>query len=222
MSTKSLIRVALLCIAGFVVCSGAGAQDKASREREALKRAQQQVQQMRQEKASIEEKLSGFEQEKEKIAGQLSGAQARARAAASKNQQLQTELDAAMRDKQTLEAQKADLEKQLAELSAKHTQLTAKHAATEGELAQTSSLKLQTESSLRGRTQQLAVCEDKNIKLYSHGRDLIKQCTDRSATDMVLRLEPFTGLKRVELENVLEEYRDKLDAQKIISADTPR
>jgi hypothetical protein len=31
----------------------------------------------------------------------------------------------------------------------------------------------------------------------------------------VLRLEPFTGIKRVGTENVLEEYRDKLDAQKV-------
>jgi chromosome segregation ATPase len=222
MKQMSLLRFMLLCLVGAMACSGAEAQDKASREREALKRAQQQVQQIRQEKASIEEKLSGFEQEKDKLASQLSGAQARAKSAANKNQQLQTELDTATQEKKTLEAQKTDLEKQLAELTAKHTELTAKQANTERELAQTRSVKVQTESDLKGRVQQLASCEDKNVKLYTYGRDLIKQCTDRSSTDMVLRLEPFTCIKRVGLENVLEEYRDKLDAQKIISADTPK
>lgn len=215
-----------LCLAGTLVVgtlvgTSAWGQDKASREREALKRAQQQVQQIRQEKAGLEEKLGGFEQEKDKLAGQLSGAQARAKSAASKSQQLQTELDAATRDKQALETQKTDLERQLAELTTKHTELVAKQTATERELAQTRSLKVQTESSLQSRVQQLASCEDKNIKLYSHGRNLIKQCTDRSATDTVLRLEPFTGIKRVQMENLLEEYRDKLDAQKLTTADAP-
>jgi len=31
---------------------------------------------------------------------------------------------------------------------------------------------------------------------------------------VLLRLEPLTGIKRVGIENLLEEYRDKLDAQK--------
>jgi hypothetical protein len=53
------------------------------------------------------------------------------------------------------------------------------------------------------------------MRLYLHGRDLVESCRDRSAFDSVLRLEPFTGLRRVELENTLEEYRDKLDAQRI-------
>jgi len=67
----------------------AWSQDKpASREREALRRVQQQMQQVRQEKLALEEKLAGFEQEKDKLAGQVNDAQTRAKSASAKNQQL--------------------------------------------------------------------------------------------------------------------------------------
>lgn len=203
----------LLVLASTFLTGNAWSQDKpASREREALRRVQQQVQQVRQEKTALEEKLAGFEQEKEKLAGQVNDAQARAKSASAKNQQLQVALDAMTQEKQALQTQKTELEQRLAEL-------TTKHASTERELAQTQVQKKQTESTLSTRDQQVASCEDKNLKLYQHGRGLIEQCRDRSATDVLLRLEPFTGIKRVGLENVLEEYRDKLDAQKLTSAE---
>lgn len=199
------------------------AQDKpASREREALRKAQQQAQQAKQEKAALEAKVAGVEIEKnelaaakDKLLGQIRSSQTRAKEEAAKSQILLAERDALAQEKQALLTQKSGLEKQLADVTAKYTN-------TEQQLVETRSLKVQTESSLKARTQQLASCEDKNVKLYTHGRDLIKQCTDRSVTDMVLRLEPFTGIQRVGIENVLEEYRDKLDAEKIISVDTPK
>jgi hypothetical protein len=34
--------------------------------------------------------------------------------------------------------------------------------------------------------------------------------------DVLAREEPFTGVKNVEVFNVVQEYRDKLDAQRVI------
>lgn len=210
----------LLVLATTFSTSNAWSEEKpASREREALRRTQQQVQQIRQEKGTLEEKLAAVEQaktslsqEKEKLAGQLGSARERAKAESAKRQQMQLELDAMTQEKQVLQAQKTELDLRLAELG-------AKHAGVERELAQTQALKSRLESTLLTRDQQLASCEEKNTKLYGHGRDLIEQCRDRSATDVVLRLEPFTGIQRVAIENLLEEYRDKFDAQKVIPND---
>jgi len=200
----------LLVLASTFLTGNAWSQDKAaSREREALRRSQQQVQQIRQEKTALEEKLTSFEQEKEKLAKQVNGAQARAKSESAKNQQLQQALDAKTQESQTLQEQKTELEQRLAEL-------TAKQAVTERELAKIQAEKNLAQSTLSTRDQQVAGCEDKNVRLYQYGRGLIEQCRDRSASDMALRLEPFTGIKRVAMENLLEEYRDKLDAQKII------
>ena len=211
----------LLVLGNTFPTGNAWSEDKrASREREALRNAQQQVQQLRQEKTALEEKLASFEQEKaklaqekKKLAGQISGAQARAESEGTQRQQLQLSLDIMTEQKETLQTQKAELDQRLAELTTKQTN-------TENELTQAQAQKKQMESTLVTRDQQVTLCEDKNFKLYQHGRNLIEQCRDRSATDVMLRLEPFTGIKQVEIENLLEEYRDKLDAQKLIPPQT--
>lgn len=218
-----MVRVSNLLIVLAVASLGtshAWSQEKGvSREREALRRVQQQVQQVRQEKTDLESKLSGVEQEKatlslekDKLAGQVSGAQARAKSETTKNQLLQTSLDAMTQEKQALQAQKTELEQRLADL-------TTKQASTERELTLTQAQKTKSESLVMARDQQVVSCEDKNSKLYLHGRSLIEQCRDRSATDILLRLEPVTGIKRVAIENILEEYRDKLDSQKFVGVE---
>lgn len=206
--------LAMLC--GLAIPMAIGADKKASREREALQRMRQQVQQLSQEKAALEAKLAGFEQEKaalaqekEKLASRIRDAEARASGEGRKRTQLEGTLDAASKEKQSLLEQKNDLEKRLAEM-------TARQAETARELATTKTQKQQADTTAEARGRQIANCEDKNMKLYQHGRDLIEQCQDRSKTDAMLRLEPFTALKRVEIENLLESYRDKLDAQKLL------
>ena len=186
--------------------------DRASRERIALRRVQQQVQQALQEKTALEEKLRGTEQEKDKLAGQINGAHARAKSESAKNQILQSALDAMTQEKQTLQTQKAELDQRF-------TDLTAKNAGTERELAQAQAQNKQYQSTISKRDQQVSSCEGKNTKLYLHGRELIGQCRDHSATDAVLRLEPFTGIKRIEIENILEDYRDKLDSERLLPTD---
>ncbi len=214
--------VVLLVLAVTPLAGTSQAPDKrATREREALRRVQQQLQQVQQEKAALVEKLAGADaqgtalaQEKEKLAAQVGGALARARSEAAKGLQLQSELTALTQEKQALSAERQTLQVQKAELEKRIADLAARQGTTERDLAQTQAQRTQAESALATRGQQVASCEDKNIKLYQHGRDLIAQCTDKSASAALLRIEPFTGIARVRLENLLEEYRDKLDAQK--------
>lgn len=210
---------ALAMLSGLALPAAIGADKKASREREALQRARQQVQQLSQEKAALEAKLAGFEQEKaalaqekEQLAGKIQDAETRAAGEGRKRTQLQRTLDAASKEKQSLLEQKNDLEKRLADM-------TARQATTARELAATQTQKQQADATAESRGRQIASCDDKNMKLYQHGRDLIEQCRDRSKTDTLLRLEPFTGIKRVEIENLLESYRDKLDAQKLLPSE---
>lgn len=216
--------VAVLMLATTLAMScTAWAQEKpGTREREGLRRAQQLVQQARQEKTALEAKMAGVEaekatvtQEKDKLASQVRGAQAKAKEASAKSQQLLAERDALVTEKQGLLSQKAELEKRLADM-------TAKQADTERLLNTMQVQKKQADATLETRERQLASCEVKNVKLYQHGRDLMNQCQDQNASGKLLRMEPFTGIKRVELENLLEEYRDKLDGQKMLPADTQK
>ncbi len=57
-------------------------------------------------------------------------------------------------------------------------------------------------------------CEAKNDKLYHYGLDLIKVYDKPSAYQAAIRTEQFTQIKRVEIENILQEYRDKIDVER--------
>ena len=185
-----------------------------SKERVALRRVQQQMQQMKQEKVALEEKMAGLDKErtelqsaKDKTARQLSVALSKAKAESESVQQLQTALDAISQGKASVEAQKKELERRLEEQLGKNKE-------SEQMLQVTRSEKKLLEEKLHANEVQLADSDSKNFALYKVGRDLIDQCRDKSATDVILRLEPFTGIKRVEIENQLELYRDRLDQER--------
>jgi len=62
----------------------------------------------------------------------------------------------------------------------------------------------------------MASCERRNLALYEVGRSLMDRFEHKTCGETLAQKEPFTGLKKVETENLLEEYRDKLDDQKLI------
>jgi hypothetical protein len=60
------------------------------------------------------------------------------------------------------------------------------------------------------------VCETKNAQLYSVTNDLIARYKqNRGAWEKLLIAEPFTGLKSVQVENLLQDFREKAAAQRI-------
>ena len=55
--------------------------------------------------------------------------------------------------------------------------------------------------------------EDKNARLVQVNRELLVHYEKKGWLDAVLQREPLTQLKRVEIENIAEEYQDKIDRQ---------
>ncbi|MDP2229638.1 hypothetical protein [Methylotenera sp.] len=64
----------------------------------------------------------------------------------------------------------------------------------------------------------LSVCEEKNTKLHRFGTDLIKIYDKPTSYDAVMRKESFLQLKRVELENILQNYQDKLNDEHLVKS----
>ena len=60
-----------------------------------------------------------------------------------------------------------------------------------------------------------SVCLGKNERLYQLGRELINHVESPEGFLKALRAEPFTQIKRVELENIFQDYRDELDLNRI-------
>lgn len=60
---------------------------------------------------------------------------------------------------------------------------------------------------------ELLTCEEKNLALYRVNRELTAQYEAKGVLTGILQREPVTGLKQVQIENIIEEYRNKLDQQ---------
>jgi chromosome segregation ATPase len=132
----------------------------------------------------------------------------------------------------SLEDQLAQSAQQLNQLQAEREQLAktleaAKLALAESRgreqealvrVTQTKTEKAAVEVQMKGTQKELLTCEDKNAKLYRYNREILASAQDKTLWQSLTRAEPFTQLKKVELENLLEEYRDKIDAQEVVKA----
>ena len=58
-------------------------------------------------------------------------------------------------------------------------------------------------------------CEFKNARLFQANQELVELYGQKDSFDRILQREPFTRLKQVEIESILEEYRHKLSESRV-------
>jgi chromosome segregation ATPase len=196
----------VLCLAG--ISTHAEASDKkASREREALRRVQQQLSQVRGQ-------LSVLEQEKARLSEDLDNAEGSSKAAENKAARLQREVSAGKRQQASLVNELAKAREELVTVNRDLAETRTNLAETTRTLQQTEAEKRDLEAVKVRNEREMASCERKNLALYELGRSLMDRFEHKTCAETLAQKEPFTGLKQVETENLLEEYRDKLDSQK--------
>lgn len=188
---------------------------KDNREKQMLRRIQQQVQRAEQARVQAEQEKASLLAEKETLARQY--------------QQTQLEVDAAKRQAGAARAGQSRLEKELGALRMelgevkKQLEMSNKQLSDSALLQRTTAQKLaliesakqQTESQLLQTGRTLEVCREHNGRLYQIGRELITKYEQKSCKDAVLQKEPFIGLKKVEMENLLEQWRDSVDRERL-------
>lgn len=197
MKLPRILLVSLLLAVSLSAMAADQNREQGHRLQQALRQAQHEKLQLAQEKAEVE--------------GQL--------------KETQDKLDATQKK---LKVTKLKSVEQLAKLSqdidgvtAEKSALAAKLADTEKQLVDTSSKLRQTETDRRSlevtgvrQRETIALCEGNNAKLYQYGTELLGAYEHKGCGAALLQAEPVTGLKRVEIENLMQDYRDKLDEQK--------
>lgn len=201
--------VVLLVVGALLSGSAIASDKKANREREMLRRAQIELQQAREQSAALEA-------EKNKSVKELEQVSKSGKAAEAKAARLARELKEEQAQRGQMETELAAAKQRLAELESKVAELTGSLDETRRTLAGTEAAKKNLEGIKTRNEREIALCEDKNKSLYQVGRDLMVRYEKKSCEDVLAQREPFTGLKRVEVENLMEEYRDKLDEQKTV------
>lgn len=194
----------------------ADANRAASRERELLRRVQSQLQQ-------AQAQVGALEQDKARLAQSLAEAEKARGAAQGRVGRLNRELAQARQQHESIQKELDALRQEAGELKAQLEQARARLAETQANLTETQGRLRAAEAdkhALEGirvrQTREIALCEDRNKALYAIGRDLMTRFERKTCNEILAEGEPFTGIRRVQTENLLEMYRDKLDEQQLI------
>ena len=140
---------------------------------------------------------------------------------------LQAQKTAAEQERDALKAQLAKTQAQLAHagesaeakaraqaLSAEMAQYKAAADQANGTAQQAQSDRGKLQASLADAQKKLGVCADKNTKLLKVGNDILDAYQQFDLGEAIAANEPFISIHRVELENMAQDFDDRLHAGK--------
>lgn len=176
------------------------AQAQVERSGNADARVSQQLQQLTAERATLQAEnaklkaeVERLEQERDKAARAKAAVEGRARvmeATATRN------AESSQQTEEQLERTRAQLQ-----------ELVAKFRETAQTLRDVETDRATVRTDLATRERELKTCIDRNVALYELNAEVLARMEDRGFWATVAEREPFTKLKRVQLENLIEDYR---------------
>jgi chromosome segregation protein len=214
------MRAALLLVLALAA-PGALAADEA-RLQDALKRLQAANQRLAADKAQLERERARLERERDEAAKARDGMEGKLKSSRGAVAKTAAELE----DSQ---AAGRALEGKLAEAGAREEALKAKLAETEQALAasrrdaEALRKRIANQSATIGAWQaKTESCRFKNEALADLGGELAERYRAKTCADIGAENEPFTGIWRARMEDMLEEYRDRLTGQRFDPKAAPR
>jgi chromosome segregation ATPase len=112
-------------------------------------------------------------------------------------------------------SQRASMEQELTQTKEKMQQLIAKFRDTLNTLRDVESESTTTKQTLATRDQDLKVCIDRNLDLYKLNQEVLTRLEHQSVWARMAQAEPFTKIKRAQLENLVDDYKGRADAQRL-------
>jgi chromosome segregation ATPase len=207
LTPQNLLQAAILIMACATTIDAIAATDNDAKDKQAVHRMQLQLHAAQQEKTELADQV-------EVLKKQVSELEAK-RAALEKKLNGQSRQISELSDKQLSDKQQqAELSDKYQETEKKLKLMEQQYATTSNNLQQTQMEKEQEKKKLDGDIQ---VCEKKNSELYLLSVKLMDKYQAKGVLDAIRQAEPFTQLEKVRIENLLQEYRDKSDANRIAS-----
>ncbi len=186
-----------LAILATALPHNALADTEADRLREALRSATAQTRQLEDERTALQAKLADADREKAAARAQVDAARAEVRQVRKEQREAIEEFNKRLAERdETLEKWRAAYEEAATVARTKD----AERAKFEGEAT---AYKASTKS-----------CVTKNGQMLKAGSELLHRYQDVTIGDTIVAREPALGLRRVEIQNVIQDTRDKILDQK--------
>lgn len=205
MQAATLVLARTLCVAALVfACVPAMAADKAGKQSAATRRLEQQLRAATQEKEQLTQEKTGLEGQLKEAQTKAAEAHRRTQSASARNAELTKELDSARAS--------------IAAVTAEKEALAAKLADTERKLGELRLDKQRVDLVLAGEQKANGECRTRNAKMYALGNELIDRYEHKTCSDAMLQAEPFTGIKRAQIEKMIELDREQFDKNQLLPA----
>ena len=178
---------------------------------DASARMQQQLQQLASERtglqaenaqlkaqvAKLDRDAKAFTTEKEALTRRAGVAESKVNRAESSQQSASSRLESTESRLNEVVGKYKELAEQLRKIESERNDL-ARHAAQDG--------------------QNLKVCAERNVQLAGIANEALDRYQKKGCFGALAQAEPFTGLKRIEVENAVDDYRQQIDSLKVPAA----
>ncbi len=177
--------------------------------------AMQQLQQLASERTQLQAEMSKLKAELEAARKERDTLKKTQEGVVQRTRGAESELARAQADNARLEGDVAR-EKQRVE------ELVTRFREAAGTMREVETDRATKTQSLAQREQELTVCTDRNAKLYALNGEVLGKLEDDGFWSSLARREPFTRLKRVELENLVDGYRGSAEDNRMPAAGVKR
>lgn len=181
---------------------------------DASARLQQQVQQLASERTALQSENARLKEQVAKLEESAKALAADKESLSRRAGTAETRVSRAEAGQQSVSSRLAATEARLNEVVGKYRELAEKLRQMEterGELARQSA----------ADSQGLKVCAQKNVQLAAVANEALDRYQKKGCFGALAQAEPFTGLKRVEVENAVEEYRQQIGSLKVPADEAP-
>ena len=161
------------------------------------------------QKKELEDKLKSSDEELEKASKFLATAE-------RKNKALEGEIKKVTLAKEAVDAKQLQTQAQLESTQKSLDDLKTQYQQAQADLKFNDNQRKTLSTNLAQTTKSLDVCEAKNAKLHQFGTELIQIYDKPDSYNAVMRKEQFFQLKRVELENILQNRQDQLNEELVV------
>jgi len=197
-----VIVAVMLCLVGTAT------QAQTQRSGNADARVAQQLQQLANEKVALQAENNKLKQELEQVKAQLQKSAGTAKELEGRNRALQAaSTNRASGDQQT--------EAQLERTRAQMQELVTKFRETAQTLRDVEMDRATAKSQLAAKEREFKVCVDRNAALYELNDEVLDRMEDRGFWSQLAEREPFTRLKRTQLENLIDDYRYRVEELRV-------
>jgi chromosome segregation ATPase len=185
------------------------AADKENREREALRRVQQNAAKLQAEKSALEREKQELTAKVDAATKDLDGLKGEA----ARNKRRAATLD---KEVEALRKENADLKLQL-DTTGKNLAENTRQCQDAATLAQQNQKRVEVINanlkSMHAKEEgERKSCQATNLKLRAVAREILDRYENKGPFDSLRQAEPFARIKSVEIENLIQDYGDKIDA----------